>query len=82
MDSNRAALRAARPLGLALLPLAAVALFIAAPLWALLTEGLQPASWDTLVAGSTWRVMGYTTAQALVSTAVSIGLALPVAFAL
>ena len=82
MDSNRAALRAARPLGLALLPLAAVALFIAAPLWALLTEGLQPASWDTLVAGSTWRVMGYTTAQALVSTALSIGLALPVAFAL
>jgi len=82
VDSNRAALRAARPLGLALLPLAAVALFIAAPLWALLTEGLQPASWDTLVAGSTWRVMGYTTAQALVSTALSIGLALPVAFAL
>jgi thiamine transport system permease protein len=69
---------------LAIAPLALVAALVAVPLISLVIVGLgDPGdALAVLTAGSTWRVLGYTMAQAVVSTVASIVLALPAAYAL
>lgn len=82
MDTNRVAIKRFAPFAIAIPPLAIVAVLVALPLFTLVQEGLQPSSWQVFTALSTWRVVGYTIAQALLSTALSVVLALPAAYAL
>ena len=65
----------------ALAPLAFVLVLVAWPVAMVLGVGLGPGSIEVLVAGSTWRIVGYTAAQAAISTLLSVILALPVAYA-
>ena len=65
----------------ALAPMIFVALLVAWPAGMVLAVGLGAGSLDVLATPSTWRILGYTTAQAIVSTALSLILALPVAYA-
>ena len=64
------------------IPLAIVAAFVIVPMVAVVIAGMGPDALATLTSSSTWRVVGYTAAQAVVSTAVSLLLALPAAYAL
>lgn len=66
----------------AALPLAVVTLLAVVPVVAVISAGLGQGAWETLLAASTWRIVGYTTAQALLSTLLSIAIALPAAYAL
>ena len=63
-------------------PLAAVVAFVVVPVIAVIAAGVGPEALDTLTAPSTWRIVGYTAGQALISTAISVVLALPAAYAL
>ncbi len=63
-------------------PLAAVVAFVIVPVIAVIAAGVGPEALDTLTAPSTWRIVGYTAGQALISTAISVVLALPAAYAL
>lgn len=92
MDADRAAVtrtlhrRHPRPFALiATAPLALVALLVGVPLLTLIAVGSSLDSGgpeQVLSAASTWRILGYTAAQAIVSTALSLTLALPAAYAL
>ncbi|MFY9331276.1 MAG: iron ABC transporter permease [Candidatus Nanopelagicales bacterium] len=75
-------MRRLAPLLLAALPIIAVIALVAIPLVTLLSEGLRPSSWQVFSSGSTWRVLVYTVSQALVSTVLSVVIALPAAYAL
>lgn len=66
----------------AAIPLAVSAVFVAWPIVMVLVAGLAPRSLDVLLSAATWRVVAYTTLQAAVSTVLSLGLALPAAYAL
>lgn len=88
MDADRASLARARSRSaiiLAIAPLAIVTFLVGIPLVTLVTFG---ASLDTgdptrvLTSASTWRILGYTIAQAILSTVLSITLAVPAAYAL
>jgi len=65
----------------ALLPVVFVGVFFAWPLVTVLLRGLSPEGLDVLRSASTWRVVRFTTVQALVSTALTVGLGLPAAYA-
>lgn len=67
---------------LAAVPIALVVLLVAWPVANVFVFGLRSASLETLADASTWRVMAYTIAQAAASTAATIALALPAAYAL
>ncbi len=88
MDPDRAALTRTHSRSgaiLAIAPLAVVALLVGVPLITLVIIGASLADGDpggVLVSGSTWRILGYTVAQATISTVLSILLALPAAYAL
>ena len=62
-------------------PLTFVAVLVAWPVAMVLVTGLGRGSLEVLGAASTWRILAYTTAQAIVSTLLSLALALPVAYA-
>ena len=62
-------------------PLTFVAVLVAWPVAMVLVTGLGRGSLEVLGAASTWRILAYTTAQAVVSTLLSLALALPVAYA-
>ena len=62
-------------------PLAFVAILVAWPVAMVLATGLGTGSLSVLAASSTWRILGYTVAQAAVSTALSLAIAIPVAYA-
>jgi thiamine transport system permease protein len=59
-----------------------VALFLLIPVVAVLIAGIRPESLEILLESRTWRVVGFTTLQALLSTVVSVALALPATYAL
>ena len=80
MDANRSSVGHASRWA-ALAPLAFVAAFVAWPVAMVLVTGLGTGSLAVLSAASTWRILGYTTAQAAISTVLSLALALPVAYA-
>lgn len=63
-------------------PIGVLGLALALPVCAVLIAGLRPASLEVLTEVRTWRVIGFTVVQALLSTAVSVLLALPAAYAL
>lgn len=63
-------------------PLVAVLALVVIPVIAVVGAGLSPRALQILAAPGTWRIVGYTSAQAIVSTIVSIALAIPAAFAL
>jgi thiamine transport system permease protein len=63
-------------------PLLVVLAFVVVPAAAVVWAGFSPEALETMVAPSTWRIVGYTAAQAVVSTVLSIALALPAAYAL
>jgi thiamine transport system permease protein len=64
------------------LPVAFVGIFFAWPLATVLHRGLSPEGLDVLRSAATWRVVRFTTVQALLSTALTVGLGLPAAYAL
>ncbi len=66
----------------AVLPVAFVGLFFAWPLLTVLHRGLSPEGLDVLRSAATWRVVRFTTVQALISTALTVALGLPAAYAL
>jgi thiamine transport system permease protein len=88
VDTDRAALTPTRNRAgilLALAPLSVVAVLVGVPLLTLVISGLRLDAGDPgrfLSAAATWRVLGYTIGQAILSTALSIALALPAAYAL
>ena len=63
-------------------PLAIVTAFVIVPVLAVVITGFGSEAIATLAAAGTWRLVAYTAGQALVSTALSIALALPAAYAL
>lgn len=63
-------------------PAALLGLALAVPVGAVLIAGLRPESLDVLTEVRTWRIIGFTLLQATISTAVSLLLALPAAYAL
>jgi len=65
----------------AVLPVLFVGVFFAWPLVTVLLRGLSPEGLDVLRSASTWRVVRFTTVQALISTALTVGLGLPAAYA-
>ncbi len=66
----------------AALPLAIVAAFVIVPVVAVVTAGMGAEALATLTAASTWKIIGYTAAQAVASTLLSVLIALPIAYAL
>ena len=78
MDTDRPALGARAA---AVAPLAFVVLLVAWPVAMVLVTGLGAGSLSVLESASTWRILGYTTAQAALSTILSLVIALPVAYA-
>ena len=66
----------------ATLPLAIVAAFVIVPVVAVVTAGMGAEALATLTAASTWKIIGYTAAQAVASTLLSVLIALPIAYAL
>lgn len=66
----------------AALPLAAVIAFVVIPVIAVIAAGIGPAAVETLASSVTWRIVGYTAAQAAISTIASVLIALPAAYAL
>lgn len=85
MDLDRPAVTRtgrATALGLAAGPLALIAGLVALPVATLMWVGLRPESLAVLAGSGTWRIVGYTAAQAAASTALSIIVALPAAYAL
>jgi len=66
----------------AALPLALVAVLVLIPVAMVVATGWGVDAIPVLTAPSTWRVVGYTAAQALISTTVSLALALPAAYVL
>ncbi|MDA8436588.1 MAG: iron ABC transporter permease [Actinomycetales bacterium] len=64
-----------------LLPVAFVGVFFAWPLLTVLHRGLSPEGLDVLGSAATWRVVRFTTVQALLSTALTVALGLPAAYA-
>lgn len=67
---------------LALPPLLVVLVLVAWPVFAVLRAGLSVESLELLTRTSTWRILGYTAAQAILSTLISLALALPAAHVL
>jgi thiamine transport system permease protein len=65
----------------ALLPVLFVGLFFAWPLVTVLSRGLSGSGLDVLTSTSTWRVVRFTTLQALLSTTLTLLLGLPAAYA-
>ncbi len=65
----------------AALPVAFVGVFFAWPLVNVLHRGLSQEGLDVLRSASTWRVVRFTTVQALLSTVLTVGLGLPAAYA-
>jgi thiamine transport system permease protein len=63
-------------------PLAIVTAFIVVPVVAVVAAGIGPDALHTLGLASTWRIVGYTAGQAVLSTVVSVALAMPAAYAL
>ena len=63
------------------LPLAFVGVLVAWPVAMVLITGLAPRSLEVLATASTWRIVAYTTAQAVLSTALSLALAIPAPYA-
>lgn len=59
-----------------------VVALVAWPVAMVLVSGIGPGSVEVLAAASTWRILAYTTAQALLSTALSLAIALPAAYAM
>lgn len=59
-----------------------VAVFFAWPLLTILARGLSPDGLELLGRASTWRVVGFTTVQAVLSTALTMAVGLPAAYAL
>ena len=66
----------------AIIPLAAVTALVVVPVIAVVIAGLNAQSLSEFTDSTTWRIVAYTAFQALVSTALSIGLAMPAAYAL
>lgn len=64
------------------LPLIAVIAFVIVPVFAVIAAGFGPSALETVTSSSTWRIVGYTAAQAIVSTAGSVLIAMPAAYAL
>lgn len=67
---------------LGFLPIAFVVGLVAVPLLALFAVGLRPESLEVLATASTWRIVGYTILQAILSTLVSVVCALPATYVL
>ena len=67
---------------LAVVPLTAIVLLLAVPVVAVLAGGLRAESLEVLTEPRTWRIVGFTLAQAVASTVASIAIALPAAYAL
>ncbi len=65
----------------ALLPALFVGVFFLWPLVTVLLRGFTPAGLGVLGEASTWRVLRFTTVQALISTAATLALGLPAAYA-
>ncbi len=74
--------RASRHTLWAALPLALVVMLVLLPVAMVIAVGWGPDALPVLTASSTWRVIGYTTFQAVLSTVGSLALALPAAYAL
>ena len=66
----------------AVLPLAAVIAFVIVPVIAVIAAGFGTSALETLASSVTWRIVGYTAAQALISTIASVLIAIPAAYAL
>lgn len=66
----------------AALPLALVAVLVLLPVAMVVAVGWGPDAVPVLTAPSTWRVIGYTTFQAVLSTIGSLAMAMPAAYAL
>ena len=76
---------ASRPLPgwlLAILPLAFLALFFGWPVATIVARGLSPESLQVLGRPETWRVIGFTLGQAVLSTALTLLVGLPGAYVL
>ncbi len=83
MDPDRAAVTHRPGVALAFGPLLLVCVLVGVPLATLVVIGASNADPVALLtSASTWRILGYTVAQAIASTALSIILALPAAYAL
>jgi thiamine transport system permease protein len=65
----------------AALPVVFVGVFFAWPLVNVLHRGLSQEGLDVLRSASTWRVVRFTTVQALISTGLTVALGLPAAYA-
>lgn len=66
----------------AVVPLALVGLIVLAPVAMVVAVGWGPDALPVLTSASTWRVLGYTVAQATLSTLGSLLLAIPAAYAI
>ena len=71
-----------RSRGLAIAPVGVVALFLLVPVIAVLIAGIRPESLHVVMESRTWRIVGFTALQALLSTVASVALALPATYAL
>lgn len=67
---------------LALVPLGFLAVFFAWPVFAILRRGLGGGLFTTLADAETWRLAGFTVAQAALSTVLAVACGMPVAFLL
>ena len=63
-------------------PAVFVAVFFFWPLLTILARGLSPEGLALLGRASTWRILGFTTWQALLSTVLTVAVGLPAAYAL
>ncbi len=80
MDGHRTALTRG---ALVAFPLAFLALFFGFPLWSIIQTGLRgPGALETFADAGTWRVVWFTLWQAAVSTALTLAVGLPIAYAL
>ena len=84
MDAGRPAVSGSRGSAApwAVIPLTAVTALVIVPVVAVIVAGLGPEALSILTEGGTWRIVGYTAAQAIASTVASVALALPAAYAL
>jgi thiamine transport system permease protein len=63
------------------LPVAFVGVFFAWPLATVLSRGLSARGLELLTSASTWRILGFTTLQAVLSTVLTLAVGLPAAYA-
>ncbi len=64
------------------LPVIFIGVFFAWPLVTVLSHSLSARGADVLLSAATWRIVGFTTMQAVLSTALTLAVGLPAAYAL